>query len=289
MKFIKYFFLMILAAAFVACDDDENLGESNIVVETQMNEIDQWIFNNLTEPYNIEVKYRWDDTELENKKVLTAAALDKVLPFLKTLKKSWIEPYEELGGETFVKSYIPKLIILVGSRNLNNDGTMVQGTAEGGRKVVLYQINEFDPEYQSSSKSFLKRMLHIMHHEFGHILHQAVMYPDEFKLVTPGGYTSAWMNVSDEQALNEGFITPYSKLDVDENFVETIATILTNSNDEYEAIISRASASGQEILRIKEEIVVKYFADIWNIDMYALQAHIYKVIQEMDLEEVAGE
>ncbi|WP_195715236.1 putative zinc-binding metallopeptidase [Ancylomarina sp. 16SWW S1-10-2] len=289
MKLYKYIFLILLATTFVACDDEEDLGKSNIVIDDTKNEIDQWIYDNLTKTYNIEVKYEWDDTELENDKVLAAPALDKVLPFLKTLKKSWIEPYEIHGGETFIRTYIPKLLVLVGSRNMNDDGTMVQGTAVGGRKVVIYQLNEFDPEYQNSSKAFLKRMLHVMHHEFGHILHQTVMYPDEFKLVTAGGYTSAWMNVSETDALSEGFITPYSKLDVDENFVETIATILTNSKDQYDAILLRGSSAGQKLLRTKEEIVANYFQDVWHIDIYALQADIYKVIQEMDLEEVAGE
>ena len=281
MKLYKYLFLIMLATSFVACDKEEDLGESNIIIDDTKNEIDQWIYDHFTKPYNVEIKYEWDDTELENSKVLTPPSLEKIIPFLEVLLEAWVEPYAEFGGEDFVKKMIPKQIILVGSQNMNTNGTMVQGTAEGGRKVVLYQINEFT----YSNWSFLKRLMHIMHHEFGHILHQDVLYPEEFKQVTPGGYTAAWMNVSETDALNEGFISPYSKNIIDDDWVEIIAYMLTNSKLEFDTHIKRGNSQGQAILRVKEEMVVNYYQNVWNIDMYALQERIHEVFEMVRLRE----
>ncbi|MCL3780316.1 hypothetical protein EMN47_07905 [Prolixibacteraceae bacterium JC049] len=276
MKLIKYFIFACCATLFFACDSDDDLGESNITINVQRNEIDQWILDNLTKPYNIEVKYKWDDSELPNDKVLTPPSMDKVIPFLEVLKNVWIESYEQAGGGTFVRKYVPKQIILVGSKSFNDNGTITQGTAEGGRKVVLYQINEF----KKSDKEFLKRLFHVMHHEFGHILHQQVLYPDEYKMITPAGYTAAWMNVSLQDALNEGFITPYAKNIIDDDWVEMIATMLTNSKAEYDAIVAQASANGQKIIREKESYLAAYFDQVWNIDIYALQTDIHNRISQ---------
>ena len=70
------------------------------------------------------------------------------------------------------------------------------GTAEGGRKVILYGVNLFKIKgmegYNASRDSaFVKDwFLHTIHHEFGHILHQTVLYPVEYKniyeVVVPG-------------------------------------------------------------------------------------------------------
>ena len=275
MKNIRNLFVLLFSLLLFSCDKTEDLGESNIFINEERNEIDQWIYDNITKEFNVEVKYKWDATELELDKTLTAPEMSKVIPFLEVLKEVWIDTYKEEGGADFIKRMIPKQIVLVGSKNFNSDGTITQGTAEGGRKVVLYQINEFE----KSDKRFLKRLFHVMHHEFGHILHQEVLYPEEFKLLTPGGYTAAWENVSLEDALNEGFISPYSKNIIDDDWVEIIAHMLTNSKADYDAIVAKASEAGQVILKQKETYVAAYFQDVWNIDIYKLQKRISDIIE----------
>lgn len=274
MKILKYLLAAVAISLLASCDKEDSLTGSNIQTEFERNEVDEWIYENLTKDYNIEVKYQFDDSEFESDKHISPPAIHQVIPFLEVLKKAWIEPYERAGGKDFIRRMIPKQIILAGSKNHNSDGTITQGTAEGGRKVVLYQINEFD----KSDKAFLKRLFHIMHHEFGHILHQEILYPDEFKLVTPGGYTSGWMNVKLQDALNDGFISSYGKNIIDDDWVEIIAHMLTNSYQEYNAIVAQASPTGQYLLKQKENLVVGYYNSAWKIDLYALQQDISETI-----------
>ena len=89
------------------------------------NEIDEWILKNFTIPYNMEVKYRWDQSELDLNKTLVPVKEDVVIPVMQIVKHVWIEPYEVLAGEDFIRLYSPKKYVLVGSPMYNSDGTIV--------------------------------------------------------------------------------------------------------------------------------------------------------------------
>lgn len=229
--------------------------------------IDTWLADNFTKPFNIQVDYRWDAFEVPLDKTLVPPLVSQVQPTMEAVKAIWIEPYIKEAGADFIKKFCPKQYVLVGSANWNQDGTIVLGTAEGGRKVVLYQINEFNKKNIAG----VKEMLHTIHHEFGHILHQNILYPVSFKQITPGTYTSNWYNVSDADALNLGYITPYSMSGPDEDFVEIIATMLVEGKTGFDARVNASSASGKEALRRKEQIVVDYFTKAYGISFRGLQ------------------
>ncbi|MCT4614422.1 MAG: putative zinc-binding metallopeptidase [Marinifilaceae bacterium] len=276
----KLLFILSIIILFASCDNsDDDLGNSLIILESQeKSELDKWIYENLTQPYNIEVKYTWDDSELDDSKTLIPPSQEKVKPFLEAVKQIWIDPYEKHGGASFIKSYIPKQIMLVGSSNFNSDGTVTLGQAESGRKITIFEIDQFD----ITNINILKKQFHTMHHEFGHILHQTVMYPTEFGKITPGDYTSNWTNVSAGDAFNKGFISPYSMLNPNEDFVEHIATFLTNSSAEYNEIIGKiSSAEGKQILGQKLTYIVNYFSQVWNIDIYKLQEEISEKLETL--------
>ena len=237
--------------------------------------VDIWIDNTFTKPYNIEVKYRWDPYEVPLNKTLVPPLVSKVQPTMEAVKAIWIDPYEAEAGTDFIKKFCPKQYVLVGSLNWNNDGTVVLGTAEGGRKVTLYEINEFDKKNVAG----VKRMLQTIHHEFGHILHQNILYPLPFKQITPGSYTSNWYNVSDAQALSLGYITPYSMSGPDEDFVEILATMLVEGKTGFDSMVNKnPSAIAKAALRQKEQIVVDYMKKTYNIDFRSLQARTQTAI-----------
>src|SRR6185503_7994734 len=57
--------------------------------------IDVWIFDTLTVPYNIGVKYKWDQSELNDffDKILVPPREEKVIPLMSSIKKAWINVY----------------------------------------------------------------------------------------------------------------------------------------------------------------------------------------------------
>lgn len=250
--------------------------------------IDTWINDSLTVPFNIAVKYKWDQFELSLNKTLVPPKEDKVIPALRAVKKVWIDTYIAETDSLFMKKYVPKFFALCGSASWNTDGTITLGTAEGGRKVVLYVLNDFRSKemtgYVPSDSFNIKQMFHTIEHEFAHILHQTIMYPQEYKSISVGFYTSNWNNVSNADARKDGFVTAYAESSPDEDFVEMVSMMLVEGKAGFEAIVNSIPAGtsannttqAQAIsrLRQKEAIVVNYFKDTWGIDFYSLQTRV---------------
>ncbi|MBS1563095.1 MAG: putative zinc-binding metallopeptidase, partial [Bacteroidetes bacterium] len=225
---ILWVILFVLIGAS-SCRKDENGSLSTPPVGlggdtwTQSN-IDKWIYDSLTVPFNIAVKYRWDAWELQLDKTLVPPDSSKVIPALSGLKTVCFQPYiQQLGSADLLRRYAPKNFVLVGSPQYDYNGSITLGQAEGGTKITLYLINYFS-RLKKDSASF-KQMMHTMHHEFAHILHQNVLFSPTYKTIT-GGYTATWFNVTDAAARQQGFITAYAMAAPEEDFVEMIASML---------------------------------------------------------------
>ncbi|MEO6289864.1 MAG: putative zinc-binding metallopeptidase, partial [Ginsengibacter sp.] len=80
-------------------------------------EIDAWIYDSLTAPYNIAVKYKWDQGELQQffDKTLVPPKEEKVIPLLSSINKAWANVYIQEAGLQFFKNISPKFFYLVGS------------------------------------------------------------------------------------------------------------------------------------------------------------------------------
>lgn len=299
MKAAKYLWFVLVVAVLASCKKEEPLESvdaiSGLGGDTwAQGPIDTWVFENLTTPYNIAVKYKWDQSEIELNKTVVPVKEEQVIPVMSAIKKAWIDVYEAEAGSLFVKKYTPKFFILEGSGSYNPDGTTTLGTAEGGRKVVLYQLNYFRTKemagFVPSDSTVIKDVFHTIHHEFGHILHQNVMYPLDYKRITVGLYTTNWNNVSDEEARRDGFITPYSMSGPDDDFVEMISIMLTEGKAGFDRIVDNiagtstngtTAAQAQSRLRQKETLIVDYFKTVWGIDFYSLQARTRTAVESL--------
>lgn len=271
--------------------------------------IDDWISTNYTTPYNIEVKYKWDRSELgEINKNVVPVLEQLVVPVMDAIKKTWIDPYVAVKGADFIKKYAQKQFYLAGSPSYNSNGTITLGTAEAGRKIVLLDLNTFDPD----DKAAVKQILHTMHHEFAHILHQNVAFSTDYQRITPGDYTATWFNIfrgaySANPTLDKilyeadfwgkGFITPYSRSNKDDDFVEMIATLLEGGQANFDNIINNLflydgiyikrngkgvyeqNTDARNKLLRKKTIVTAYLKDNWGIDLTDLQAKTQVAIE----------
>lgn len=293
-QMMKYFFLFVLAGTFVSCDrDKDNLDAADDILGLggdtwAKSDLDKWLYDSLVKPYNIQVKYKWDQFEFDLNRTLVPPDEAKVIPIWSVLRQAWIQPYIDEVGATFFNKYAPKTFVLSGSNAYNSNGTITLGTAEGGRKIALYSCNSFRVKgmtgYNASrDSSFIKQFfLQTIHHEFGHILHQNIMYPQSFKQVNPGLFNGGnWININDATARRDGFVTSYGSSNYDDDFVEMIAIMLIEGKAGFDALISKipagtsvngtTQAQAQAYLRQKEAIVVSYFRQAWNIDFYSLQ------------------
>lgn len=205
--------------------------------QTPKTEFDAWLQKNYVEPYNIDFKYRFEYKESDVSKNLAPADYDKAIALAKLTKYLWIESYEELMGRDFIRTYAPKVLNLIGSVAYDSNGGVVLGTAEGGMKIVLYNVNSLDPA--NLDMDFLNEwFFNTMHHEFAHILHQTKNYPTDFNEISKSDYqSSSWVNLTDEEALAMGFVNNYASSETQEDFVQTIAFYITKSDEEWEELL----------------------------------------------------
>src|SRR5688572_9613031 len=136
MKLLKFLFITVVTGCISGCEPEEQLDSvdsiSGLGGDTwAKGHIDNWNFDNLTTPYNIAVKYKWDQSEIELNKTVVPVKEEQVIPVMDAIKKAWIDVYEAEAGSLFVKRYTPKFFILEGSGSYNPDGTTTLGTAEG--------------------------------------------------------------------------------------------------------------------------------------------------------------
>lgn len=65
------------------------------------------------------------------------------MTFMTAIRDVWFEPYERAVGDVFLKKMTPKQVVLGGSGEYQF-GAIKLGQAEGGLKILLLNVNNFD-------------------------------------------------------------------------------------------------------------------------------------------------
>jgi substrate import-associated zinc metallohydrolase lipoprotein len=271
-QLITLFALITLSMA--SCNKDE-LNNESIFVDptTPRTAFDEWLLNNYTYPYNIDFKYKLEDIESSLSYQLAPAKVEKSIALAKLIKYLWLEVYDQVGGITFTRTYVPRIIHLIGSPGYNPNGTELLGTAEGGLKITLYKVNELD--ITTLSIGLLNEYyFKTIHHEFAHILHQTKNYPSNFLQISSTDYIGESWNSSAEtlsKAYGLGFVSRYARHSVNEDFVETLAVYVTSTAAQWNTLLTAAGSSGGPKIEEKFGIVKDYLTTAWNIDIVALR------------------
>lgn len=272
---LSLFLLSTTSCLFTSCSDEELSKDSIFGEDVQAPErdgFDTWLYLNYTYPYNIQFNYKYVDKETDNTYNLVPANRDKAIAMAKLVKYLWVDSYVELMGDNglFFKTYCPKIIQLVGSKAYNEQGSVVLGTAEGGMKITFYNVNELTPN--NLSISFLNEwFFETMHHEFAHILHQTKNYSTDFKQISTDYQGPSWLNMTDKEARQRGYVTAYSSYAPDEDFVEIIANYVTHDEAWWNDVLEQAGDEGKDKIDRKFKIVKDYMQESWSIDLDKLR------------------
>ena len=284
---------LVMGLGFVACSDNDPDGPTIFpVTSPERDQLDMWLQKNYTSPYNIDFKYKMEDIESDYQYTLTPADSAKSAKLAIIIKYLWLDSYAEALGPDFVKHNVPRVIHLIGSPAYNSNGTIVLGTAEGGLKVTLYQVNSLTDAMLESYASMTEYYFHTMHHEFTHILNQKKPYDTSYNKITESGYVSGnWYQVQDSVAHGKGFVTPYAMSEGLEDFAEMLSTYITYTPEQWQAILDDAQKVGGDeavaALNQKLNIVRNYMLDSWDVDIDVLRAAILrrgKELSSLDLE-----
>lgn len=281
MKKNKIFIIAAISAAIfgaTACQEDAL--DPNSVIKTdsyEKNAFDKWLEVNFVIPYNIDFKYRFEMNESDMNYYTVPAKYEDAIKMAHLVKYLCIDTYDEVAGISFTRGYFPKMFFLIGDWEYRNNGTIILGTAEGGKKILLSGVNYLTDYIKYGADALNEYYIKTIHHEFTHILNQTKDFPVDFKLITGSGYVAdSWSESPyNEEYGKNGFISAYAQHSEGEDFAEMVSIYVTNT-PEYWAQTLKAAGEGAAAIQAKLDLVRLYMKDSWDIDIDQLRSTILR-------------
>jgi len=286
-KNIWMLLLVGVVTMVTGCYPDEEVESPVKTKPSSEDPLDQYIQENFIDAYGVAVRYKYVDRYVDQNKRVTPPKLDVVIPMLDFLTEFWIEPFIDVAnGTRFFKDHVPAEVILIGSTMYNADGTVTLGTADAGARITLTEVNFVDVNNQA----WIFRQLGTIYHEFAHIMHQRYNLPPNWQEISPQGYTSlgSWYNLTDEEALQRGFVSPYGTSTFNEDFAEVVAFLLFRP-DFYQRFIEDepdcttvdcvARNEGRAKLRRKYNAILEHYEQNTGVDLLEVRAIVQAKLQ----------
>ena len=282
--------LFILAALFAVSCQQDLLNEESVIKDStvEMNDFDYWLEANFLRPYNIEFKYRFTLDESDKGFWNVPADINASIIYAHLVKYLCIDTYDEIAGIDFTRAYFPKMFFLVGTWEYRNNGSIVLGTAEAGKKIMLSGVNELPLLFEAhetgriTDDQLAEELSHYyiktIHHEFTHILNQTKSYPENFGTITSNTYVGDACFDTDSYWRGRGYITAYAQSEHREDFAELLSEYITHDAAWWDQQLKDAHAEttevrktnpdaefGDVIITSKMDIVSSYMEDAWGI------------------------
>lgn len=282
MKIRNILILSTWLLGLTACEKEDKLNPNSVFVDSAIpkNPLDNYIYNNLTKPYNISLLYKYVDGESDMAYHLVPAPYESSIRLTKLLIHLGIEPYDVVtGSKVFSKNHYPKLFTFTGSNQIRNNGTVVLGTAEAGTKVALFGLLNLTPANSVNPTFLNNNFFKTIHHEFQHILNQNKPYPASFAEFSGPKYVEDEWNTkytTTAAAVADGFISPYASKAHTEDFAEIFSFYVTRSQADLNIILNSAgeTSAGRTIVLSKIASVKAYMNTEWGINMDLLRQEI---------------
>lgn len=276
-KKLSYLILVVLLAG---CYDKEELNEPVKDTDSEpTTALDIYIQENFTDPYQIAIRYRFVDRYVDPGERVAPPRLEVVRPMLDFIEKFWIDPYLEVpNGEDFFKKHVPAELIFLGGFIYNPDGTVTLGTADAGARITFTNVNAIDED----DVAWRDLQLQTVYHEFAHIVHQRYNLPTAFETISQEGYTSSgsWFTLTDQEALTRGFVSPYATSSPNEDFAETVAFYMFDTEffetyieeeEDCETAECIARNEGRAMIREKLNAIAAHYEQVTEVSLEDLR------------------
>ena len=192
-------------------------------------DFDQWLYDNFVKPYNVEVQYQFNFPASDLSFQLAPADYNRSQLLAHMIRYLFYDVYTKYAGEEFMKMYGPRIFHFIGSTGYNaTTGTEVLGTAAGGVKITLYNVNEMKP--YSEGVQYNADDITVLNERFFH---------------TSGTYDPMTWQERDSVITHQlGYVTHYGSSATYEDFVETLSCIITDTDVRWMNRIISACCKG---------------------------------------------
>lgn len=288
-NYIKYFVIAAASVLALASCQQEELNPESVIKDSraERTDFDNWLDANLLHPYNVEIKYRYDMMESDLAYWTVPADYEQSIIYAHLVKYLCVDTYDELAGTDFTCKYFPKLFFLEGTFHYDNNGQMILGTAEGGRKIFLGGVNHLrgvveDAQENHDASTLNEYYFKTIHHEFTHILNQTKPFTADYQMVTGTDYVlTAWNSTHRNDYLKYGFISQYSQHSDREDFAEMMSTYILNTQEQWDAWMAEAGPDGSAKIELKLDYVRNYMLEAFGINLNTLRDIVLRRTQDI--------
>ena len=302
--------------AFVSCAEDELSPDSVIDAQagqTVRTDLDEWIEDQLTDPYGIAVEYRWNKYTAPIQGYTTPPDTTPIREMLLTVKDLWIDLYNSsnTGGTDFLKDKKPLKIYLFGGPNLDGNGVELLNNPKATHvEMYLFNVNTFSAD----DYTCVYKLMRSVHHQFAKRLMEVFPYDrNAYAAISKPLYTAGstefiakrlkYMENEMElfgivnYGLINGMFTYYSFLSAEDDLAEMISVHLLHTPKEINQLMEDArkpnvepddmfyeqekeilEARHQELVQ-KRDMMLEYFKKEVNIPLNVLQKLSLKKIK----------
>lgn len=271
-----------LSAGLASCSGDEITDDTAFPTTAPAgSELDNWLLNNFTYPYNTEITYKLNDIETDMAYHVVPAETAKAAKLAKLVKYMWFDAYDEVAGQTFLKKYAPRMIMLVGSGQYSSNNTVILGYASGSIKIALLNVNELTDDKLRDIEKMNEWYLSTLHHEFTHILNQKIAYDRAFDQISAGDYVSgSWYQHDNSEAYSKGFVRNYAMQEPNEDFAETCADYIVYSDAKW-ADIKRQAGANYSKIEEKVAFIRAYLESAYGINIDKMREVVQRRASEL--------
>ena len=303
----KTFFFLFATLFFIGCTE-KKLNDRSVIDESKKQiedtDIDKWILENITVPYNIEVIYRWEKNSGSTGGFIYPPKLENIRAILEAFRELGVETYrlKEVGGKDLLKGRLPIKLYLYGGGNPDENGVeRLYNPQLTAAEMCIYNVNDFNPG--DADKVFV--LMRSVHHQLAKRLIQLIAYErDKFFNISGYRYTGSTESIAaplgyagtgkekfglDAYANKRGFYTMLSFLSAEDDFAEIISATLTSTPKEvYDAIITaktpdtdidpevnaryaKEAEQAYKEFKEKQDFVNEYVHRSWHINLKQMQ------------------
>lgn len=261
---IKNIICLLLPCLLQACTN-ELLSEQSVVdagaVQNPQTELDRWIADSITAPYNIEVVYRWQKNANTGTTFVSPPKPDNVKAILRAVRELCFETYrqENLGGVDFLQGKTPLRIYLYGGQNVDENGVELLNNPQlTPSEMCIFRVDDF----KAGDANKMYALMRSVHHQFARRLAELVAYDrDKFTAISGHRYTgsteplAAPLGYSKKEkdyfgladyANKRGFYTMQAFLSAEDDFAEIISSTLCSTPKEVNDAINTAQTPDQD-------------------------------------------
>ena len=261
---IKNIICLLLPCLLQACTN-ELLSEQSVVdagaVQNPQTELDRWIADSITAPYNIEVVYRWQKNANTGTTFVSPPKPDNVKAILRAVRELCFETYrqENLGGVDFLQGKTPLRIYLYGGQNVDENGVELLNNPQlTPSEMCIFRVDDF----KAGDANKMYALMRSVHHQFARRLAELVAYDrDKFTAISGHRYTgsteplAAPLGYSKKEkdyfgladyANKRGFYTMQAFLSAEDDFAEIISSTLCATPKEVNDAINTAQTPDQD-------------------------------------------